>query len=359
MGEWTGKERVAQFLKRLPMDRVPIFEHINENPGRRWKEEGHLPAGDDGVHFGFDILETGGLRTVADLDFQEQELCEDEETVTTLDGNGAAFRRHKANGGAPYPVSFTVANRRDWEERVKPLLLGLDSRRLPGWYGGERARAEATGQFFCFTGHFVFDRLHPLIGYERLFLAMHDDPAWVRDMVETYCGLIINHLEELTARHGKPDGFCLYEDIGFLGHSFLSPAMYREFFLPAQKRFIDWAHGIGCPVILHSSGNVEALLPHMLESGMDCLQTLHVKSGMDVVRLYRQYGDRLSFLGGIDGREMASNDRKRIDTELERVLPVVKQGYGYCLHSDFCVPAAMEHDSFVYFLERGKQLGRY
>jgi uroporphyrinogen decarboxylase len=358
--ELTGIERVSRFLRRKSMDRTPVFDHVNEDPYRRWRQEGKLPEGDVGMHFGFDIRETSGVWAMADLDFKEQIIREDADTVTTLDGNGATFTRHKTNGGAPYAVDFEIRTRRDWEERTKPHLLNLDPRRIGAhWYGEEKAKAAKNGEFFTITDHFVFDRLHAVIGYKGLLLAMHDDPEWVKDMAETYCSLNICHLEELIAQAGKPDGFCIYEDMGFIGHPFLSPQMYREFFLPVQKRFISWAHGRGCPVIIHSSGNVENLLPHMLETGLDCLQTIHAKAGMHLLKLYKQYGNRLSFLGGIDARILATNDRNAIDAELKRVIPAVMQGNGYCLHSDFCVPAQMEYDCFTYFLERGRELGRY
>lgn len=297
---------------------------------------------------------------MADLDFKEQIAREDEFTVTTLDGNGATFTRHKTNGGAPYAVGFAVNSRADWEERIKPHLHKNEPRRIDaGWYGEVKAMAAENGEFFTITDHFVFDRLHAVVGYKGLLTAMHDDPEWVRDMAETYCDLNIRHLEELIAQKGRPDGFCIYEDMGFIGHPFLSPEMYREFFLPVQKRFIGWAHGMGCPVIVHSSGNIEKLLPYMLETGLDCLQTIHAKAGMDLLKLYRQYGDRLSFLGGIDARVLATNDGKAIDAELDRIILTVKTGNGYCLHSDFCVPAQMEYDCFVHFLEQGRELGRY
>jgi uroporphyrinogen decarboxylase len=356
----TGTERVSQFLRRQPMDRIPLFDHVNEDPYRRWKQEGRLPDGDVGEHFGFDIREAGGVWSVADPGFKELVIAEDEQTISLLDGNGATFKRHKTNGGAPHPLGFAVKNRTDWLERIKPDLLTLDRRRIdPDWYGAERARAAANGQFFMITDHFVFDRLHPVIGYEGLLFGMADEPAWIKDMSDTYCNLFINHLEELISLSGKPDGFCIYEDMGFIGHPFLSPQMYQHYFMPQQKRFIDWAHGMGCQVIIHASGNVEKLLPLMLETGLDCLQTVHAKAGMDLLKLYKQYGEHLSFLGGLDARVMATNDNKKIRAELERIIPVVKQGNGYCLHSDFCVPADMDYDCFIYFLERGKDIGRY
>jgi uroporphyrinogen decarboxylase len=86
---------------------------------------------------------------------------------------------------------------------------------------------------------------------------------------------------------------------------------------------------------------------------------IEVKAGMDLLKLYRDYGERLSFMGGIDVRTLYSNDREIINQELESKIPVVKGQYGYVLHSDHSIPNTVEYDSYRYFIERGLALGRY
>jgi uroporphyrinogen decarboxylase len=97
----------------------------------------------------------------------------------------------------------------------------------------------------------------------------------------------------------------------------------------------------------------------MVEAGIDCLQVIEVKAGMDLLKLYRDYGDRLSFMGGIDVRTLYSNDRDIIDEELQLKIPVVKGNYGYVLHSDHSIPNTVDYESYQYFIERGLELGRY
>ena len=92
---------------------------------------------------------------------------------------------------------------------------------------------------------------------------------------------------------------------------------------------------------------------------MDCLQVIEVKAGMDLLRLYRGYGDRLSFMGGIDVREIISNDRGRIDRELEAKIPIVKQGNGFVLHSDHSIPNTVDYETYRYFVDRGLEIGTY
>jgi uroporphyrinogen decarboxylase len=96
----------------------------------------------------------------------------------------------------------------------------------------------------------------------------------------------------------------------------------------------------------------------MLEAGIDCLQVIEIKAGMDLLKLYREYGDVLSFIGGIDVRALYSNDRAVIDKELESKIPIVKAGFGYTLHSDHSIPRTVDYDTYRYFIERGMELGK-
>jgi uroporphyrinogen decarboxylase len=110
---------------------------------------------------------------------------------------------------------------------------------------------------------------------------------------------------------------------------------------------------------MHSCGYVEPLVPGMIEAGVDCLQVIEVKAGMDLLRLYRDFGDRLSFMGGIDVRVLYTNNKAEIEGELAAKRPVVKGHYGYVLHSDHSIPDQVEYESYRYFVERGLQLGAY
>ena len=59
-------------------------------------------------------------------------------------------------------------------------------------------------------------------------MGMALDPEWIKDMVNTYAQLLIELQEDLVCPGGYPDGIWFYEDKGFKGRPFMSPAMYRE-----------------------------------------------------------------------------------------------------------------------------------
>ena len=201
--------------------------------------------------------------------------------------------------------------------------------------------------------------MHPVCGHEYMLMGMALDPEWVKDMVMTFATLSVNSLEILFAEQGKPDGFFFYEDMGFKNKPFMSPAMYQEILEPGHKLLFDFAHANGCKVIVHSCGYVEPLCPGLIRAGMDCLQAMEVKAGMDLPTLFERFGDKLSFYGGVDVRCLISNDFAQIDEEMDRkILPVVQGGGGYILHSDHSEPPEINYETMQYFVERGRKLGR-
>ena len=80
---------------------------------------------------------------------------------------------------------------------------------------------------------------------------------------------------------------------------------------------------------------------------------------MDLLRIYRAYGEKIALMGGLDVRPVASNDREGIRRELEAKIPVVKGRNGFILHTDHSIPESTEYETYRYFLECGLELGRY
>jgi uroporphyrinogen decarboxylase len=80
---------------------------------------------------------------------------------------------------------------------------------------------------------------------------------------------------------------------------------------------------------------------------------------MDLLRIHKNYKDCLSLMGGIDVRTLYSNDKEIIDRELESKIPVVKEGYGYVLHSDHSIPNTVNLETYEYFIKKGLELGKY
>jgi uroporphyrinogen decarboxylase len=356
----TGKERTARFLARKKPDRIALYEHFWKDTVDSWKAQGHI-AEEETIHghFGFDMEQCGCFNLQADFRMEPETIEETAETILRRDGNGAVLRFHKLHASTPEHVDFLVKDYATWNEYAKPRLTPDAGRIRSGDYAFVKERCDKAGRFFFWTGPQVFELMRAVCGHVNMLEGMLLEPEWITEMAATYVDLTIALCETLFAEHGKPDGMWFPEDMGFKERPFMSPAMYREFLFPAHKKFIDFSHAMGLKVVMHCCGFIEPLLPHIVETGLDALQAIEIKSGMDLLRIYRQYGDRLSFMGGLDVRVLESGDRAAIDRELEAKIPIVKQGFGYALHSDHSIPDSVSYDTYRYFIEKGLALGKY
>ena len=361
MQSMTARERVGNLLQRKRVDRASFVESIWGETVKRWTDEGHLKEKEDLIiHFKMELWSAGWLNCIANLDAPEIIIEEDAETKLVRNGNGALLRWWKNKSGTPEHVDFLVQDRAGWEQHIKPFLKPERRRVDFAGYRREKKLAAERHEFFCWHGVNVFEQMHPMCGHEYMLMGMALDPDWVRDMAKTYADLTIGMWEMLFAEEGLPDGIFFYEDMGFKEKPFMSPAMYREIIMPAHKRTCAWAHSKGLRVIMHSCGFVEPLVPHMIEAGIDMLQAMEVKAGMDMLRLNKLYGDKIGFMGNIDIREIISNDRRRIDAELKKkILPLMETKTPYILSSDHSTPPDVDYETFLYFRDRGLELARY
>jgi len=383
----TGKERIERILRRQPTDRVGLFEVFWTETARQWSAEGHFARPELAEdHFGLDLRRCRPLDLMANLSVGEavvdendttrlgvaggpasagrtEEVIEETETTRLVrDGNGAVLRWIKGSSGAPEHVDFLVKDRRAWEEHIRPHLVNDGNRKRRVNFDLYRAmRAHCAEHNLYLTCGVVgpFDLMTPLCGHEHLLVGMALDPDWARDMVQLYTRLTIELLEILFAQEGQPDGLWIWEDLAFKQRPFLSPAMYRGLLFPAHRRIFEWAHARELPVIFHSDGFVEPLLPQLVEAGIDCLQPLEVKAGMDLLRVKQRFGDRIALIGGMDARTLETNDPAVVRAKLESKLPGAMAGGGYVLQVDHSVSNRVDYKTYKFFVETGLGIGNY
>ncbi|MDT8390829.1 MAG: uroporphyrinogen decarboxylase family protein [Lentisphaeria bacterium] len=357
----THKERMLKTLNNERVDLLPWGDGLWGETVRKYVKGGMAAEGFDPVlEFDMSWRRGGWLNSGADLEAVDEILEETEDTKLIKNNNGAIMRVWKTQSGTPEHVDFTVQDRGGWEKLIKPHLLDLDRRRIPfAGYREGKAKAAAEGRAFCWSGVAPFEQIHPVCGHEYMLMGMALDPEWVTDMVDTYADMTIRHLEVLFAEEGLPDFVWFYEDMGFKERPFMSPAMYEDIVMPGHKKLFDYAHSKGLKVVVHSCGFVEPLVPGLVRAGMDCLQAMEVKAGMNMPRIAETYGGQIAFCGNIDIRIIASNDRAAIDAELEKkVLPVLEKGSGFIVHSDHSIPPEVDYDTLKYFFEAGAKLAQ-
>ena len=103
--------------------------------------------------------------------------------------------------------------------------------------------------------------------------------------------------------------------------------------------------------------DVLTLLPDIVATGVDALNPLEVKAGMDAFKIKKEYGDRLVLHGGINA--VLWNDKDAILEEIDRKVPVLKENGGFIFSSDHSIPNSVSLENMKAIVEEVKRVGRY
>jgi uroporphyrinogen decarboxylase len=195
------------------------------------------------------------------------------------------------------------------------------------------------------------------VGTERVLFALVERPEWVQDMFSHFLEVNLALLEMVWDAGYRFDSVFWYDDMGYKLSQFFSLRMYRELLKPYHQRAIDWAHAKGAKAHLHSCGDIRPFVPELVGLGLDALNPLEVKAGMDPCALKQMYGKELVLHGGINA--VLWDKPEEIKAEMERVIPVLKESGGYIFSSDHSVPSSVSLEDFRQIVSLAKRLGAY
>jgi uroporphyrinogen decarboxylase len=351
---FTSRDRIQRMFEHREADRVPIVDLPWDSTIARWRREG-LPANADWAEY----LDVDCVRLILPDNsprFPERVIEATSEYRIYTTRWGATRKDWYDRSGALGYLDYAVKDRASWakaKERMQP-----SRERIPwGYLASEYPRWRRRGDWVMGVLWFGFEVIYSHMVGTPLFIAMVEDPEWVLDMVNTMLDTSIALLDMVWEAGYHFDGVMWYNDMGFKGTQFMSVSMYRELFKPADRRAAEWAHARGLPVYYHSCGNLGPLVAELVDEGIDMLNPLEVKAGMDPLALKARYGDRLGFHGGLDVRLF--DEPERMWAEMERIIPVMKEGGGYIIGTDHSVPDSVSFGLYREFVRRAKELGRY
>jgi uroporphyrinogen decarboxylase len=351
----TSHERYLRAFRHQEADRVPMRDAFWGATLERWRGEG-LPAGvSPHEFFGFDDLAYIGVDNSPR--FERRVVEEHPDWVIHVTTWGTTQRDWKHKASVPEFLDFAVHDRDSWavaKARMTATEDRVDWATLQRDYAGWRER----GCWIVGGGWFGFDVLHSwFVGTERVLMALLTDPEWVKDMIDTMCDLNLELLEMVWDRGYRFDLLTWPDDLAYVNGPFFSPEVYRKVVWPAHKRACDWAHQRGAFTMLHTDGNVWPLLDDIVAAGVDAIQPLEQKAGMDPIALKQRYGHKLVLEGGIDVRQMSRPEA--IEEEIRSKITAAKAGGGYCYHSDHSVPSDVSFGDYCKVIALVRHYGRF
>ena len=227
----------------------------------------------------------------------------------------------------PFPVDHPLG----------PGLEGLDRLKWPDPAERQRfadlAYVHPTAERLLVGEHpfALYERAWLLGGLQNLLAAMTENPPRVGELFGR-----IGLFEETIARQYIQVGVeaaWITDDYGMNSALVFSPELWRRFIKPHLQRIVDRYHAAGALVILHSGGNVTALIDDFLEVGFDVLDPLQPNCN-DLELIRRRTDGQMCLSGGIESSTLFSEDTTRTTLQTHRRIGQLGRKGGYIVGPD-------------------------
>ncbi len=353
MNEMTTHERMSNIFNHRQPDRAPITDIAWDSTIARWESEGMPKGADWQEFFGIDrikMINTYELDTSPQ--FEEFVIEETDTHRIEQDKWGATIKNFKPISATFEHLEQKVFDPDSWKKAKECMIpdpARIDWNFLKRNYRNWREQ----GSWITVAPWFGYDIVSTrMCNSETILVAMAEEPEWVKDMFDTGCDLSLKLLDIMWERGYEFDELLWYDDMAYKNSTLFSRQMWYDLVRPYQLKTVEWAHGHGVKAHLHCCGNINSLIDDLIDIGIDMLNPLEVKAGMDPLEVKKQYGDRLALRGGFDARHWEFADEALAD--INKMLPTLCEKGGYVFSSDHSIPHDVSLENYKKIVEAVK-----
>ena len=200
----------------------------------------------------------------------------------------------------------------------------------------------------------VWEKSYMLVGMEDLMVHFRTEPGFVRDVMRGVMDFQLG-----IARHYRKVGVELIgcsDDLGTQIGPLLGPRIVQEFLLPEYRRLFGPYKRDGVIVNFHSCGQVDTVVPVLLELGIDILNPVQARAN-DLDKLRAMTAGRMALQGAVSTVTIFDGPPERIVDEVRRRLWQLGRDGGYFCNPDQGLPFPPAH--LEAFNRAVEEFGRY
>lgn len=230
------------------------------------------------------------------------------------------------------------------------------------------ATIKSLGQEYAIFGRAVasygfFEMSQSMRRHEQLFMDLALDPAIVNALIsrlyDFYAAMTVRFLDIA----GRDLDVLELPGDDFAGNAgpIISPKMFDQYYKEPYARLIRLikSHSPHIKVVYHSDGAMTAFLSRVVDIGADIFHSAEPLPVWDLGEMKIKYGDRLTFMGGIDIKSALPGSEADVKAEVERRINEMGAGGGYILAPSNHVQWDVPPQNLFTLFDTARQYGRY
>ncbi len=211
-------------------------------------------------------------------------------------------------------------------------------------------KREGKEKFTMYTiGFSLFERAWTMRGMEELLMDFIRYPDFTRELFQRITEYNLKVIDIIA----DYDIDCIFfgDDWGQQRGLIMGPKYWRKFIKPPLARMYQAARDKGFYLAQHSCGDVAAVFPDLIEIGLDIYNTFQPEI-YDVEFMKEEYGDKLTFYGGISTQQLLPQATpQEVKEETRRLINIMARDGGYIVAPTHDIPEDVPLENVLAFLE--------
>ncbi len=351
--------RLLDAFKHKKIDRVPNFEvliedqHVEKMLGRYAGNT--LAIGGDPAK---GIEESEGARPMHPEDYIEVCRIIGQDAII-VEAIWTPFKKRKEDGSLTIVADRSIRSMEDFKEKV--ILPDDDDIEERMKYIREYREAldkSGTNIGFCILHSAYFQTLYEfMIGMEDTMRMVYEDRDFIEELLEISTRYWVKFVTR--AVEEGVDFIWPADDVAFKTGLFLPPAIMKEMWLPHLKRIIEPALNAGKPVMFHSDGKIDEIVPWLADIGVDCIQPMD-PYGIDYRDYKKKFGSIVCLAGNIDIEfPLAHGTPDDVEKDVKEHMEVLKPGGGYVACCSHSIVNYIPHENYMSMINAIHRYGNY
>ena len=343
VSKMSSRERVYASLRREEVDRVPLELFLHPATTELLADEFEISRQ------AVDILLGNDIRQIwVNNNYAMEGITHDHDGESHIDAWGIAWERREGFNQitsfpfASKPITDITKNAFPYD-RIEDLFMPMDE-----------VSARSNGYFLgCDVSPCAFEMYCRLRGLEQGLYDIALEPERTQEAIG-HCIDFSIALSRHAAERYPLDWVWTGDDVSTQQAMMMSPAVWREMIKPGLKDLFAVGKEYGLYIAYHCCGALRAIIPDLIEIGLDVLHPIQPNcSGMNPKDLKRDFGEHLSFIGGLDTQYLipyGSREEVRVKTE-QLIETMTSDGGGYILAASHTVPPETPVENIIAIYE--------
>jgi uroporphyrinogen decarboxylase len=215
-----------------------------------------------------------------------------------------------------------------------------------------------SGMKLLVTSGHIYTMAMQLMGFESFCLKLIEDPPLVKNIIDRLATESMRLFEKILSID-EVGAICLQDDIAYTSGLMISPRSLRKIFFPWLTRAAEICHSAGRPLLYHTDGKVDEVLPDIIAAGVDALHPIEPKC-MNIEEVKRTYGHQIALIGNVDlGYVLTRGTPQEVRQAVKTLIQNLGPGGGYLMSSANSVTNYVPLANYRALLEATFEYGHY